>query len=82
VTYQATSRLRPEFVGPSLVAARLQASVIVPPLCGNQHVVHVQGLAVALGGAAQQRTRVIVVSQGMVKFHGIRAVRKLELFGR
>jgi hypothetical protein len=41
----------------------------------NQHVVHVQGLAVALGGAAQQRTRVIVVSQDMVEFHGIRAVR-------
>jgi hypothetical protein len=32
----------------------------------DQDVVHVQDLAVALGGAAKQRNRVVVVSQDMV----------------
>jgi hypothetical protein len=61
--YRRYRRLRQEFAERSLVAPQFSClGDLAGAVWRDQDVVHVQDLAVALGGAAKQRNRVVVVS--------------------
>ena len=71
-TYRRYRRLRQEFAERSLVAPQFSClGDLAGAVWKYQDVVHVQDLSAALGGAAKQRNRVVVVSQDMVEFHSI-----------